>query len=401
MRKILPALLLLFPCCDEPTCSAPLPILTHILPKTSLSVRHPPVQASANNGAGITFGIIDTGGTKSWSGFQGYNGATNQGRIIASTCLGQATCPIPSYLAGNTDDNGHGTFVTSELIGGLPSIGLVGVAPAANAIEVKALNAQGWGATADIAQGIITAVNMGAQVLNLSVGPVGHTRNRNAAFYQGLASAINYAASKNAIVVMAGGNSAQFLVSGLYMTGFTDAALSHMFFMGSTNASKQLSSFSNVPGSAGFISSSGKYYAYDSMWMMADGENIWGASNYTSAGVGYNYITQMSGTSMATPQGAGAAGLLASRWPFLLAQGTIPAILESTATDLGAKGTGHHLWRWLPERCPGDAAGRHTFGSGEWQDGCRFWCHHEFDHIRRCDGQYGSRIFRAFIGSCL
>ena len=249
-----------------------------------------------------------------------------------------APCSSISLLSsGNTDDNGHGTFVTSEIIGGVPGIGLVGVAPAANAIEVKVLNAAGSGSTTDIAQGIITAVNMGAQVLYLSLGPVG-TSMQNAAFYQGLASAVNYAASKNAIVVFAGGNSTQALNGGYYVSGFTDAALSHMFFMGSTNASKQLSSFSNIPGAGGFISTSGKFVPYDSMWMMADGENIWGASNYSSAQYGYDYITQMSGTSMAAPQGAGAAGLLASRWPFLLAQGTIPAILEITATDLGGKG---------------------------------------------------------------
>src|ERR1700735_276342 len=41
----------------------------------------PSVQASANNGAGVTFGIVDTGGTSSWVGFQGFNGNTSEGRI--------------------------------------------------------------------------------------------------------------------------------------------------------------------------------------------------------------------------------------------------------------------------------------------------------------------------------
>src|ERR1700679_3441380 len=47
----------------------------------------PSVQASANNGAGVTFGIVDTGGTSSWVGFQGFNGNTSEGRITNGTCI--------------------------------------------------------------------------------------------------------------------------------------------------------------------------------------------------------------------------------------------------------------------------------------------------------------------------
>ncbi len=80
---------------------------------------------------------------------------------------------------------------------------------------------------------------------------------------------------------------------------------------------------------------------------------------------GYDYVTQMSGTSMAAPQAAGAAALLASKWPFLVAQGTIPKILEVTAQDMGAAGAdatygdgflrAGEPWRcsrWVRSMCP-------------------------------------------------
>ena len=308
---------------------------TNYSPQNLLIGVTPSVQASANNGAGITIGVIDTGGTSSWVGFQGYNGNKTQGIISGVTCI--SPCSSNMLKSGNTDDNGHGTFVTSEIIGGIPSAGMVGVAPAANVLAVKVLNSQGSGNSNDVANGIIYAANHGASVINMSLGPSG-TAAQQAAFYQSIASAVNYAASKNMVVVFAGGNAAQAFSAGANITGFTDAAIQNMIFVGSTNAQQVKSSFSNTPGSAGFVSTTGKFYAYDTRWVMADGENIWGASNYSTTQYGYGYITQMSGTSMAAPQAAGVAALLASRWSFLITKGLIPTIIEQTAQDLGAKG---------------------------------------------------------------
>ena len=304
-------------------------------PQNLLTGATPTVQASANNGAGITVGVIDTGGTASWLGFQGYNGIKTQGVISGVDCI--SPCSTAALKSGNIDDNGHGTFVTSEIIGGVPSIGLVGVAPSANALEVKVLNSQGAGVSTDVANGIIYAVNHGANVINMSLGPSG-TAAQQTSFYQSIASAVNYAASKNVVVVFAGGNSSQVFAAGGNINGFTDAAIANMIFVGSTNTQGKLSSFSNTPGSAGFVSTTGKFYAYDTKWVMADGENIWGASNYSTAQYGYGYITQMSGTSMAAPQAAGVAALLASRWNFLLTKDLIPTIIEQTAQYLGTKG---------------------------------------------------------------
>jgi len=324
----------------------PLPLYVVLASQSALATNYSPqnaltgvtssVQSSANYGKGVVFGDIDTGVTYQWVGFTPqYNGqgVSNINTSLSAVCL-NGVCPTGAFP---TDQNGHGTFTASEMVGAIPSVGFSGVAPGASLIAVQVLSASGSGMSNDVANGIVYAVNHGAQVLNLSLGPSG-SASQQAAFYQSLGSALNYAASKNAVVVFAGGNAAQNFDAGGNITGLTDAALTHMFFMGSTNASEIKSSFSNKPGTGYFVSTTGKHYAYENMWMMADGENIWGASNYHTTQYGYSYVTQMSGTSMAAPQGAGVAGLLAARWPFLLTQGTIPAILEQTAQDLGTKG---------------------------------------------------------------
>jgi hypothetical protein len=275
------------------------------------------LQNSANNGAGITFGVIDTGAAAAHIEFGG-RVSTN---LSACTIAG---CPQSLAI---TDDNGHGTFTTSEIIAGKNGFGIVGVDPLAKAIEMKVLNAAGSGYVSDVAKGIKLAADRGANILNLSLTFVPTPD---------LIAALNYAAAKNVLIVFAGGNSAQAFQSNAHITGLTDAAIQRILVMGSTNASKALSWFSNTPGTGGFVSTTGKFTPFANLWLMADGENIWGASNYHDAAHGYSWYTQMSGTSMAAPQGAGAEGLLAARWPFLLTTGKITEILLKTGQDLGA-----------------------------------------------------------------
>ncbi len=309
------------------------------------------VMASANYGKGVVFGDIDTGIAPQWVGFTAaYNGQSlaNINTANSGVCLNTSSTTNTSSSNGctaassPTDGNGHGTFTASEMVGGVLSKGLVGMAPAATLISVQVLSASGSGYSNDVSNGIVYAVNHGAQVLNLSLGPSGSASSQ-AAFYQSLATAVNYAASKNVYVVFAGGNSSQAFSGGANITGFTNAALQHMLFMGSTNASETLSTFSNKPGTGYFTSTTSTKYNYSSMWLMADGENIYGASNANSVvnGVnctGYTCMVQMSGTSMAAPQGAGAIGLLLAKWPVLITNGKAAQLLESTGTYLGGSG---------------------------------------------------------------
>jgi len=280
-------------------------------------------QTITPTGKGITVGVIDTGATPQWIG-----------NVAGSINLG--TCQITGCTS-SADDQGHGTFVASEIASNLTSTGMTGLANGAKILAVKVLSADGSGNSNDVVKGINYAANNGAQVLNLSLGPSG-TAAQQAAFYSSIASAVNYAASKGVFVVFAGGNANQALAAGSNISGFTDDAIKHMVFVGSVNSANAKSSFSNTAGTAGFVSNTGKFYAYKDMWLMTNGESLWGASNYHTAQYGYSYLTQMSGTSMAAPEVAASLALLESQWAILKTNGTALQVLTSTAKDLGTAG---------------------------------------------------------------
>jgi subtilisin family serine protease len=90
------------------------------------------------------------------------------------------------------------------------------MAPNANIVAQKVLNASGSGYSTDVANGLVRAANAGASVINLSL-TFGNTPE--------LVSAINYAAGKGAFIVWAGGNSAQNLLGGASTRGLTAAAV--------------------------------------------------------------------------------------------------------------------------------------------------------------------------------
>jgi len=274
------------------------------------------IEAQVNGGKGVVIGLVDTGIVA--------GDYEVSGRVSSASSCAAVTFKCSS---GALDDNGHGTATASIAAGAVSSahsMSMSGVAPMASIVEEKVLNASGSGYSSDVANGIIKAVNAGAQVINLSLtySPTSD-----------IVSAIDYAASKNAIIVFAGGNSSAPLNGGANSTGFTTAALEHLVFVGSVSSKNVLSSFSNTPGSgvavAGTTSSS-----YASLWLMAPGENI------IAPGIqfGANASASWTGTSMAAPMVSGALALLEARWPVLVRNGDATAVLFQSTDDLGAKG---------------------------------------------------------------
>jgi hypothetical protein len=270
------------------------------------------VQAKANGGAGITIGIVDTG-----------IAATNSevtGRVST-----QSSCAAVSFRCSNGvyDDNSHGTAVAAIAAGKFSAaspLSMSGVAPSATILSEKVLNASGTGLDTDIANGITRAVNGGAQVINLSLT---YMTNSD------IINAVNYAASKNVVIVWAGGNSSAALNNGAKTNGLSAAALQRLILVGSVGAGNQISSFSNKPGTGAAGSTS-----YASMWLMGNGDSII-APGLQYGTTSYAYWT---GTSMAAPQVAGAVALLEATWPVLIRNGTAAQVLFQTATDLGARG---------------------------------------------------------------
>jgi cell wall-associated protease len=115
------------------------------------------------------------------------------------------TVPRDSQEANNPQDlDGHGTHVAGIVAAANNGVGIVGVNPSALIMPIKVLSGtqsrSQVAASESFAMGIIYATDMGADIINLSLGwprslETTHLRN-----------AINYALNKNVIIVAAAGN---------------------------------------------------------------------------------------------------------------------------------------------------------------------------------------------------
>lgn len=283
------------------------------------------IENQVNGANGFTLAFVDTGIIP--------NHKELIGRVSTnSTCVATGNCSLWVF-----DTNGHGTAVASIAAGSTATGGLMsGVAPKSMMISVKIAQSNGSAYPSDLYNGIATAAQKGAKVINVSYGSFMTPANTPsyALYNSQLVSAINAAAAKGAIVVFAGGNSGTTFLANLNQYGFSSAALRRMVFAGSVNGSNALSSFSNTPGASTFISSNGEYVPLKSLWLMAPGENIVApAIQYGSSAYGY-----WTGTSMSAPIVSGALALLETKWPILATNGTATSVLFQTATDLGAAG---------------------------------------------------------------
>jgi thermitase len=218
----------------------------------------------------------------------------------------------PGYnIIGNntavTDGHGHGTHCTG-IVGAITNngVGMAGIAPDNGIFGVKVLSDSGQGTTADVCNGIIKAADLGAKVISLSLGGSGGQQAKQ--------DAVNYALSKDVVVVAAMGNNGQEVKM---FPGACDGVIS----VGSTDSADARSSFSNF----------GPWIS-----VTAPGSKIWSTLPTTGSQMGTGY-GMASGTSMATPAVAGLAGLVRSQFPSFT-QAQVKAKIESSADDLGAKG---------------------------------------------------------------
>lgn len=127
----------------------------------------------------------------------------------SSIALVPSTTGPPAWA----DDNLHGTFVGSIVT--TNNIGTAGVAPNVRLIAVKVLDANGNGTIGGIIAGIYYATNVGAQVINLSLGILLPKQATGAGtLLSAMNRAVNYAKSRGVLVVSASGNDATDLQHG-------------------------------------------------------------------------------------------------------------------------------------------------------------------------------------------
>lgn len=155
-----------------------------------------------------------------------------------------------------SDDNGHGTHVAGILGAQRGNgIGIQGVmGDLVQIMSVKALDSNGGGNISDMVNGIIWAADHGAEVINLSLASLG----ANSA----IQTAIEYALSKNIVVVASAGNagaeinSTNFFVPAAYAPSY-EGLISVGAVDAVTLARPSYSNFSNqyveiaAPGSQG------------------------------------------------------------------------------------------------------------------------------------------------------
>ena len=196
------------------------------------------------------------------------------------------------------DLSGHGTHVAGIAAARTGNRkGVAGGCPNCDLLVAKVFDGPGTGTVARIAEGIIWSADHGAEVINLSVA--------HPSFSTADKTAVDYAASKGAVVVAAAGNS-----------GTNDptypAAYPSVIAVAATNQDDRLASFSNYGD-----------------WVDVAAPGVSVLSTIPSGYASWN------GTSMATPHVSALAGLLAARG---LGRETIRARILDSAVDLGPDG---------------------------------------------------------------
>lgn len=244
---------------------------------------------SITRGSGVTIAVIDSGSgphpdldANLLTGVNLFGGVNEQG-------------------APDVDTQGHGTHVAGIIAATTNNaLGVAGVAPDARVLPIRVLGPDGRGRSVDVVTGVRMAADMGAKVINLSLGGDQESPSLN--------EAITYATNKGSLVIAAAGNDGP-TAPPKWPAAF-DSTIAVSF------VDQQ-----NVPGSR---SQSGAYID-----IAAPGVSI-----LSTAMGDYGFST---GSSMAAAYVSGAAALLFAAQPSLTVAQVRDILLQS-ATDIGTPG---------------------------------------------------------------
>lgn len=233
-----------------------------------------------------------------------------------------------NFIDGNNnpwDHAGHGTHVAGVIAANTNNgQGIAGINPNAKIMPLKSLNFVGRGRSIAIAESIYYAVNMGADIINLSLG------GENTSEVERLA--ISWAREQGVLTIVASGN------SGVNTDAFGPAGLEEAFTVGAVDQSLRHAAFSNW-GQAIDVVAPG----VDILSLRArhsDFALIAGQQDYES-GDGFvgdeNQYYLATGTSFAAPMVTAVASLLLAQDPSRTPD-QLATILRETAMDLETPG---------------------------------------------------------------
>lgn len=251
---------------------------------TALDFIRAPID-NRNAGSGIKIAILDTG--------------VRQHRALAGIEIEHYDM---SEAIGSSDLASHGTAVAS-LISGKDGIG---IAPAAELASIRVLDTDGIGDTFTLAEGIVKAVDAGANIINMSLGSYGTN--------QALSNAIDYATERGVVLVAAAGNEATTVLP-------FPAAYDSVIAVSAVDANGHPTSFANQN---------------DSIDIAAPGVGVY------AAWADEDWIS-FTGTSASTPYVSGAIAALSSDLDIPAAEAA--KLLLANANDYGLPGPDTQLGR--------------------------------------------------------
>ena len=228
----------------------------------------------------------------------------------------------------------HGPAVASLIAAPHDGTGVMGVAPDARLLVHNPFDATGTAGWGDVATGLVRLERRGAHVINASIGVPGNVLSQE---WATILSFVNR--GDDVVYVKAAGNEGVAASDSFWLDPAANDAL---ILVGSVGVSGRISSFSNRPGDACFVSWNGCADEDRVMnrFMVAPGELV--LTDAEGANV------RRSGTSFAAPLVSGTIGLMQARWPWLEQHAATTAdIVLATARDLGDPGVdavyGHGL----------------------------------------------------------
>ena len=249
-----------------------------------------------------------------------------------------------------TDSGGHGTAISSLLVGAHDGKAVMGFAPKSKIYTYNPFDSSYTADWEDIKAGVLSLAGQGVSVVNLSLGVPDHTFHGDWRIVLGDGD-VRSKMQKSLFVVAAGNEG----VTQTTNVNMKDAFDTGFLVVGSVDPNNNISTFSNRPGNT-CLTDDGVCKNYD-RWV---GTNAWFSekSDYLKeSGLlmnrfivapgefmlvddGQGGVTRVSGTSFATPLVSGAIALIADRWPWLMDKPRdVAHIILTSATDLGEKGT--------------------------------------------------------------
>lgn len=199
-----------------------------------VTLPEPPGEGTVQDGA-----IGFNGNALVWLGITGDNSAWGAGVKLAIIDTGISAHPaLPDNIVHynlvtgedpSADWHGHGTAVAS-LIAGIGNV-TPGVAPSTQLIDVRVADSTGNSSSFQLAEGIVTAVDAGANVINISMGSYGDSIL--------VRDAVAYASSRGVVIVASSGN--EGLAQPAYPAGYPD-----VIAVGAVDRTGTLVGFSNT-----------------------------------------------------------------------------------------------------------------------------------------------------------